>query len=110
MPSLLLVLTSAGVATILSGFLTFLGQHLERTSRRNELVLSKALDLAVTRSERLIKLADADPERAVTVTLYDDAVLAETYYQWFQHLLARGELPPSAAPARPPTTPPMAAG
>jgi hypothetical protein len=33
----------------------------------------------------LIKLADADPERAVTVTLYDDAVLAETYYQWFQH-------------------------
>src|SRR5882762_6172639 len=102
MSPLFLVLTSAGVAAVVSALITLVGQSLERRSRRDELTFSKALDLAITRSERLIKLVDASP--GSTAMLYDDAFQAETYYQWFRHLLTHGELPPDAAPGRPPTT------
>jgi hypothetical protein len=108
MSPVLLVLTSAGVAALVSGVITLLSQYLERRSRRNELILSKALDLAITRTDRVLKMVDAAPGRSAT--LYDDAFLAETYYRWFQHLLAHGKLPPDAAPMRPPPTRPMASG
>jgi len=108
MSPVFLVLTSAGVAALVSGLVTLLSQHLERRSRRNELLLSKALDLAITRTDRVLKIVDAAPGSAAT--LYDDAFLAETYYRWFQHLLAHGKLPPDATPLRPPPARPMAAG
>ena len=85
-----LILTSAGVAAIVSAGATLIGQALERKTRRKELLLGKAIDLARTRAERLMRIADS---RGARTTLEDDIVTAETYYSWLQSLWETGRLP-----------------
>jgi hypothetical protein len=88
-----LVLTSAGIAAIVSGLITLVGQFLERRARRQELLLSEALKLAHARTQLVLELVR---EEQGSAALQDDVFLAETYFQWLNHLLARGKLPPDA--------------
>ena len=91
----LLILTSAGVAAFVSGLIAFVGQWLERRSRRRELLLAKAIELAVERTRFLTELAE---KRGRPIDILDNAMLTEVYYQWLLHLLDHDELP-SDAPA-----------
>lgn len=95
MPVWLLVLASASVAAFVSGLITLAGQYFERKSHRDELLLAKAIDLAMGRSRFLADLAQ---KHGNSVAIEDDVLLAEKYYQWLLHLLEHGELP-SEAPA-----------
>lgn len=88
-----LILTSAAVAALVTSIITLLGQWLERRSRRRELLLSKAIELGIHRSEFIRDLAK---ESNSTATFHDTAVLAEGYYRWLAHLLDNGALPADA--------------
>jgi hypothetical protein len=85
-----LVLTSAGVAALVSSGLTLISQALERRARRQELLLSKAIELAKGRTEMVLRLVEKTGGRA---SFQDDIILAEGYYQWLLHLLNHGRLP-----------------
>lgn len=88
-----LILTSAGIAAIVSGAITLLGQFFERRSRRRELLLTEALRLARARSQMTLEVAEKTKSKAV---IHDDIALAERYYQWLAELLKYGALPPGA--------------
>ena len=51
MPTWAVVLTSAGVAALVSGAMALVGQAIERRWRHRELALTKALELATARAE-----------------------------------------------------------
>jgi len=93
MPTWAIVLTSAGVAALVSGAMTLVGQAIERRWRRRELALTKALEIATTRAELARVLAS---ETKGKLELHDHVVVAERYYKWITHLLDTGELPPDA--------------
>lgn len=57
------MLASAGVAAFVSGMIALVGQWLERSSRRRELLLAKAIDLSVDRSRFLADLAESYRDR-----------------------------------------------
>ncbi len=77
----------------MSGAITLLGQHLERRARRNELLLTKALEMAIRRSDIALKAAELSGTRW---TLIDEVISAETYLRWLKELLYTGKLPPDA--------------
>ncbi len=91
------VLTSAAVGVLASGLITLLGHYLERRARRDELILTKALEMAVHRTELGRKIAESD---SVAVSYDDDVVRAETYARWLKSLLKTGQLPPDADQVR----------
>lgn len=87
------IITSAGVGAFVTAGFTFMGGWFERRARRRELLLSRALDSARTRTEFNLKMADKTGE---TIELQDDIILAEDYFQWLSHLMDHGKLPPDA--------------
>lgn len=87
------IATSAGVGAFISSVITLVGQYFERRARRRELLLEKAIDIAKSRTELVLHMADKTGESA---KFYDEAFLAETYYQWFYYLLKKGKLPADA--------------
>jgi hypothetical protein len=95
MSTLAIVLTSAGVASFITGLATIVNQLLERRARRHELLLTKAVELGIHRVEFMTALAD---KSGAGLELQDPIKLSETYYQWLEHLLEEGELPPEAYP------------
>ena len=84
------ILGSAAVGALVSSLITLFGQYHERQSRREELLLERAMELA----EGKIQLAK---ERARTSSsthyVQDKIVLTETYYKWLKYLLKHGDLP-----------------
>lgn len=92
------VLTSAAVGVLVSGLVTLLGQHLERRARRDELLLNRAIDLAVAQREFTLALAKENRSEA---TLIDPAINAETYFRWLKALIGTEKLPPDADKGRP---------
>lgn len=90
MSTMAMVLTSAGIAAFVSGVFTILDRALERRSRRQELALGKALEMAIERRQLVTKVAENTGKK---VDLYDDVVVAEVYYRWLKHLLDTDELP-----------------
>jgi hypothetical protein len=89
----MLVLTSAGVAAFVSGLITLVGQHLERRARREEILIQKALEIAVHRSGLALDVAKST---GVEASLYDEVINAATYYRWLKELLYKGVLPEDA--------------
>lgn len=89
-----LVLTSAAIAAIVSSGATLVGQAIERRSRRRELLLTKAIELARAKSERAVWIAE---RTGTSVRLQDDIVSAETYFRWLTHLFDKGILPADPA-------------
>jgi hypothetical protein len=94
---LTLVLTSAAVGALASSVVTFVGQVLERRARRDELLLTKALEIAVHRTEMGVKIAE---QTGVGLSVLDEVISAETYYRWLKSLLDTGKLPPDADQGR----------
>ena len=100
MDFLSIVLASAVVSAVVSSLLTLWGQYLERKSRkeehrlererkREELLLSKAIELALTRTDLIKDLALASKQKA---TFKDSLLLANSYYKDLQLLLDTGDI------------------
>jgi hypothetical protein len=94
----LTVLTSAAIGALVSSAVTLIGQHLERRARRDELLFTKAIDLAAAQRDFTLSLAE---KSGATATLIDPAINAETYFRWFKNLIDTGKLPPDADKGRP---------
>jgi hypothetical protein len=93
----LTVLTSAAVGVLVSSFVALLGQYLERRARRDELLLTKAVEMAAERRKLAMEVAE---KTGATASLLDDAIVAETYFRWLKKLLETGKLPPDADQGR----------
>ena len=93
MSTWLVVLTSSAVGVLVGSIVTLIGQHLERRARRDELLLAKALEMAVHRTNTAVQVAG---QTGGSVSLVDDVINAEKYYRWFKTLLDTGKLPPDA--------------
>ncbi len=89
----LAILGSAAVGVVVSTVITLIGQFWERRARRKELLLSKAIELAIRRTDIGMRLAD---KTGKLVILPDDAMLAAGYYNDLKHLLDKGDLPAEA--------------
>lgn len=87
------VITSAAVGAVAAAIVNVLGQALERRSRRRELLLAKAVELAVERVRFAFEVAKASNHKAA---LKDPGITCATYYKWLSHLLDKGELPSDA--------------
>jgi len=88
------VLTSAGIGALVSSLATLGGQALERKARRRELVLAKAMELAKARTDLALEVSRRQPDKVAAFR--DPAVMTEKYFQWLEHLLQKGALPPDA--------------
>jgi hypothetical protein len=93
----LVVLTSSAVGVLASSVVTLLAQHLERSARRDELILTKSLEIAAHRSDLAVEVAKGT---TLAVSLLDEVITAETYYTWLKSLLDTGKLPPDADKGR----------
>jgi hypothetical protein len=87
------VLTSAAIGVLFSSFFTLLGQYLDRRSRRNELLLAKALEMAIRKSDISLEAAKLSGRNVI---LPDEVISAETYLRWLKSLLRSGNLPADA--------------
>lgn len=87
------VVTSAAIGAVAAAIVNLVGQTLERRSRRRELLMAKAVDLAVERVRFVWEVAKASSQ---TATLPDPGITCATYYKWLQCLLDTGELPKDA--------------
>lgn len=87
------IVTSAAVGALVSAVVNALSAWLERSARRKELLLTKAIDLSVQRTDLVLKLSDKMGKRA---EIHDTVTLAEVYFQWLRHLLDKGRLPEGA--------------
>jgi hypothetical protein len=95
------VLTSAVVSAVVTSILTLFGQyferrakekelHFERSAKEKELLFTKCVELAQTKTEFLMKVAE---KTGATATLADYAVYAEMYYWLLSSLHENGKLP-----------------
>lgn len=88
-----IIIASAAVGAIVAALINLIGQYFERRSRRKELLLSKAVEMAIERARFTFDVAKASNASA---DIPDQAVMAATYYQWLEYLLDRGKLPSTA--------------
>ena len=93
MSTLATVLTSAAIGVLVSSIFTMLAQYLERRSRRNELLLTKALEMAIRKSDISLEAAKLSSRNVILV---DDVISAETHLRWLKSLLRSGNLPANA--------------
>ena len=87
------VVTSAAVGAVTAQVINLIGQTLERRSRRREMLLAKAVELAVERVRFAFEVAKESQEDA---DLKDPGITCAKYYRWLRHLLESGELPSDA--------------
>jgi len=88
----LLILGSAGVGALMSSGLSLLGSWRERTARRKELLLSKAIELAIQWTQVHMQLAEKSKQRVV---IQDNVISAAEYYKELRTLLDTGALSPT---------------
>ena len=84
------VLTSAVVSAVVTSILTLFGQYFERRARERELLFTRCVELAQTKMEFLMKVAE---RTGATAILADYAVYAEMYYWLLSSLHEKGKLP-----------------
>lgn len=85
-----LILGSAAVGALVSSVITLVGQHIERKARREELLLSEAIKLAMAHKEFMSDFAKSTGQ---TVTVPDHARLAQVYFIGLRSLIGTGKLP-----------------
>jgi len=90
-PYFFAIVGSAAVGALVSSIVSGIAQWRERKSRREELLLAKAMELAHHRYEATEKLAAATPGKIFFVR--DHVVMTEQYYQWLKHLMEHDRLP-----------------
>jgi|SRR5437899_915685 len=83
------VLTSAGVAAVVSALSQIFGQYLDRRARRKELIFARALDMAQGRYMGGIELVKAGQ---TGLTILPFPLLAEASYRALEHLFEHGKL------------------
>ncbi len=83
-----LVLTSAVVSAAVSGIMTLAGQHLERRSRKKELLVAKAVELAVEKNRSTTALIQHRPNQDFAID--GQRVLVTRYYEFLKPLLLGG--------------------
>jgi hypothetical protein len=100
MSPIVILLTSAVVSALVSALLSLLGQYLERKSReeqqclereskRKELLLLKAIELAITRTQLVADLAVKTESNFI---LHDSVINAKRYYKDLELLLTVGDI------------------
>jgi hypothetical protein len=95
MSAWLIVLTSSAVGVLVSSIVALAGQYLERRARRGELLLTKALEMAIRRTDVIMKSIEVSGRGSASLS--DEVINAETYLRWLKFLLDSGKLPPDAA-------------
>jgi hypothetical protein len=84
------VVTSAAVGAVVSSISVLIGQMLERRARRREIILSKAIELALRRTDLEMELFErvGGPTRP-----REYSEVAAEYYRVVEHLFDTGRLP-----------------
>lgn len=85
-----LIVTSAAVGAVVSGAFQFLGQMLERRSRRRERLFDEAIRIALIRREQGMAHAKAEGYPFVDP---DPVVRAAGYYKALAQLFDEGRIP-----------------
>lgn len=89
------VLTSAAMAAAVSGLMALIGQMWERKWRLREMMLAKAVEMAVRRTD--VQFKNAGEGNAVPKDRIGDEVIhAATYYRWFETIIEGRALPDDA--------------
>jgi hypothetical protein len=88
---LVTVITSAAVGAIIAAGINFLGQLLERRARRKELLIAKAIEIAIDRTRMALQMAK---DFKMSAEIPDSAVNAVDYYRMLEHLWDTGKLHP----------------
>jgi len=86
----LTVIGSAAVGALVSAAINELGRWRERKSRREELVVAKAAEMAHTKLQMMLQYWKETGEGKIA----PDALMLEDYYISLKHLLDKGELDP----------------
>ena len=84
------ILPSAIIGAIVSGFISFLLAYLDRRTRKKELIFSFAWKAAEHRTNLIDKIST---ETGKTVYLQDTVFLAGKYYSYLEDLYEKGKLP-----------------
>ncbi len=88
---LIAVIGSAAVGALISSLIMEIGKWRERRSRREELVLTKAAEMAHTHVKiRMDNFKDSNTRGLIA----PDIVILEEYYKSLKHLLEKSELDP----------------
>ena len=90
MQILTVVLTSAVVSAAVTSIFTFIGQCLDRKSKRQELLFAKAVELAQIKTDFLVQLAK---DTGQIPAIHDYVAYAEMYYWLLLKLRDDGRLP-----------------
>ncbi len=87
-------LGSAAIGAIVSALVTagfnYFGQRLGRDAKRKEILLSKAIELAIRRTDVGLRMAE---KMGRNVIVQDDLTLAAVYFRDLEHLINTGDLP-----------------
>lgn len=81
-----IVVTSAGVAALVSGGMTIAGQYFERKSRRKELLLSKAVEVSKEQVAWATEANKHDP----TIVIPTPIVNVDCYFRELNHIFDKG--------------------
>lgn len=84
------VLASALVASVVAALIAALSQGLDRRARQIELAFAKAVELAVQRTEILMRNSELSGQQVILV---DNAVMAGRYFKALKKMLKKGGLP-----------------
>ncbi len=90
MSTWVIVLTSAAVGAIASAIINLIGQALERSSRRQEIAVTKAIELTNASREHLQTLADRSGNKITSPPI---AVTTGGFYRVLLHLMKHDKLP-----------------
>jgi hypothetical protein len=84
------IITSAAVGALVAGILTLIGQAFERSARKKDMLLAKAIELAVARREFTIRAAE---QAGADAELRDDVFAAADYYRILEQIREKGQVP-----------------
>jgi len=84
---ILTLISSAATGVLVSSVITLFAQWRERKSRREELLLTKAIEMAQARVANV-------RESGFEGKMMPEIEMAQNYHRWLTHLMKHGELPP----------------
>ena len=85
-----LLLGSAAIGALVSSLMTAWTSHLERKSRREELVLSEAINMGQKNMDVALEVARAGGRPVPIIPLIE---MVMDYHKWLKSLLDTGQMP-----------------
>lgn len=82
----ILIGTSAAIGALVSSVIAEIGKWRERKAKREELLLSKAIEMAHARFEHLLA-------EEFSGKVMPEIEMTAMYHRWLSHLLDKGKLP-----------------